>query len=221
MDRIKIAILALFLALIFYFLSGCNPSYDSSSEEAQRSSDELIEILNNADVVTVKNNPISLSKSYSIEVEGEIVATIDGEIVKMLGDTLTMYDIDGNVIAYEEEVKRFGKLNRSAVIKNESDEVLGYIGEKTVTKFTSIGYYFHFYDSNKKELGVSDQVNLSLLKKNNFTDNDGNIDYKIEKQLDFVDSYEITIDDTSDIPLYHAIFMVCIEDAIHSASSQQ
>ena len=213
------------LMSVFIFvllLTGCasNTEVRESVETSKVSAEESIQLLNNATKITVEKQLFSLANKYSVIVEGEEVATVEGKIANMFGDKFTMYDTDGNVIVEEKEIKRFGRLNRSAEIKDNEDNVLGYIGEETVTKFTSIGYYFHFFDKDKEQIGISDQVNISVLKKNNFKDNDGNIDYTVKKNFDIVNSYDIEIADKNDIPLYFAILMVCIEDAIASAEEK-
>ncbi|MFQ3543469.1 hypothetical protein Q7A53_05235 [Halobacillus rhizosphaerae] len=204
------------LLMSVLLLAGCT----TPTPQDKPSVEESLETLNNAKTITVNEQPFSLSKEYVIEVDGKKVATVEGELIKMFGDKFTMKDTDGNIIIQEQEIKRFGRLSRSAVIQDKKGKTLGFIGEKTATKFTSIGYYFHFFDKNQKQIGVSDQINFSVMKKNNFMDNKGNVDYKVSKNFALTNSYDLEVKDTSNIPLYDAILMVCIEDAIASKDDE-
>lgn len=175
-------------------------------------------ILKEAEKIVIEEDILSLGKKYNILVDEEHVATVTGKIINAFGDVFILKDINDNVLAQEKQIKRWGlKLNRCAEISDSEGNITGYIGEETQTKLFSIGYYFHFYDAEKNEIGISDQINFTLLKENNFNDLEGNIDYEVKASFSLFDRYELIVNDSSNIPLYNAIFMVCIEDAIKDA----
>ena len=49
---------------------------------------------------------------------------------------------------------------------------------------------------------------------------EGNIDYKISANFTINDTYDLEVIDSNDIPVYTAIFMVCIEDAIRDSEKE-
>lgn len=180
------------------------------------------ELLKEAKTVVIKEDAFSMKKKYGIFVGETKVAEVTGKYYKGFGDEFILKDVDGDILLKEKQVKRWGvKYERTAEIKNAKDEIIGYIGESVNTKLFSVGYFFHFFDKDKKEIGVSDQINFSLMKENKFLDNDENIDYYVKKQMAMTDEYELQIKDKENIPLEFAIIMVCIEDAIADAEAEE
>lgn len=176
------------------------------------------ELLDNAKEIKIVEEIISLGKYYYVYADGVKVATISGNILTNFGDVFTMKDLNGNFLIKEKQIKRWGmRYTRAAIIMDENDNTLGYICEEALTKLFSIGYYFHFLNENKEPIGISDEIDFSFFKRNVFKDNEGNIDYEVNAEFSFVDTYTMKVYDTTDIPLYHAILMVCIEDAIYDA----
>lgn len=175
--------------------------------------------LRNANEIIISEKIINLGKDYELYVDGIKVGKIYGKDVKLWADEFKLETEDGKLLASEKEHKRILRFTRTASVHDKKGTLMGFIGEETLTKIFSIGYTFHFYDANKTKIGISDQVNISLLKKNKFYDNSGNMDYLVEKQWNFIrDVYKLSVKDrNSEIPLEMALLMVCIEDAIHDA----
>lgn len=215
----------LIIILSTFILSACSQEpqpNNSSTSNNNLSSEEYTELLQNAKQVKVKEEVFSIGKEYNIFVEDTLVANVKGKSVNVTGDVLTMTDPNGKFLIKEKQIKRWGiKFTRNGVFLNEEDEEIAYIGEKMSTKLTNIGHYFHFYDKDKKEVGSSDEIVFSLLKKYDFKDNEGNIDYNIEQEFGFVDTYTVTINDNSNIPILQAIIMICIQDAIKDAEESE
>jgi hypothetical protein len=207
------------LVLFAFVLSGC--SAHSSSQKTQ--SKDYKKILNNAKTIRIEEDPISVWKHYDILVDDTKVAEVTGKFITAFGDEFEMKDMNGNVLTKEKQMKRYGlKFNRMAVFYDEKGNITGYIGEQTMTKLFSIGYYFHFLNKDKKQIGISDQVNFSAFKQNNFIDNDNHVDYFVKENFSlFHDTYDVTIHDKENIPLYQAILMTCIEDAIKDAQEKK
>jgi uncharacterized protein YxjI len=212
----KITTLLVIMTLI---LSACGARKTESSSKNLKA---YAQVLSSAKEIEIKESLISLGKKYKLYVDGKYVAEVTGKMITVFGDEFKLIDGSGNVLAKEKQIKRWHlKFDRSAAILNPRDNITGYIGEETLTKIFSIGYFFHFFDKDKKEIGTSDQVNISLLKKNVFTNADGTSAYKVSKELTFLtDSYKLKVIDSTKIPLYQAIFMVCIEDAIKDSKEK-
>lgn len=198
-------------------------------ETVNVSDNEVLEALskiNKADELKIKEAIFSLGKKkYTISVKENDefieVAEIKGKYAKITGDVFTMRDMDGNILATEKQIKRWGvKLNRLAVVYDHDDNIIGYIGEE-LDKMLSIGSLLHFYDSDKNEIGIFDQVNISLTgKKFNILKTDSEEeDYKISKDLmSTSDTYKIEVIDSSVISPIEVIFSVAIDDAISDAA---
>lgn len=198
------------LMLIMVLFTGCgNKAPDFSA-------------IQDAETITVKEVAVSVGKKYKIYADGEQIGYVKGKALKLWEDKFEIYDMNGEKIMEEKEVKRIVRLNRMAEIRDTEKKVIGYIGEQTLSKMFSIGHTFHFYDGEKKPIGISDEVNISLLKKNNFKDNEGNTDYKVSAKFDLFDVYDIEVKDgDSSIPPEFAVLMVCIEDSIKDAEEKE
>lgn len=230
MNKKIISIICIMLFSII-ILNGCNKSnvVQTTNTEVEQLVDpvkpvkDYISILNNAKTIRIQEGVFSIGKHYDIEVDGEVVATVEGKFLNGFGDTFTLKDKDGKFLVKESQIKRWGfKSTRGAVIKDAKDNTLGYIGEEIFDKLFSIGYVFHFYDKNEKEIGKSDQLNFKLFKEYKYYDMDENTDYLVKENLDLIkNSFTITIKDKKEIPLYNAILMVCIQDAIYDSKNKK
>jgi uncharacterized protein YxjI len=213
------------VTLITFIVTGCGTSSSVSTTKGKvpKTNSKYVQALNSAKKIEIKESFISLGKKYTLYVDGKAVATVTGKLINLFGDVFTLKDKTGEVLASEKQIKRWHiKFDRSAVVLDPSGNTTGYIGEEPLTKIFSIGFFFHFFDKNKKEIGTSDQVNISLFKKNIFRNSDGSTAYKVNKKFTLLsDAYDLNVIDTSKIPLYQAIFMVCIEDAIKDAKEKK
>lgn len=220
----KLKTLQLLCFSLVFLLFGCSSASTidhQTANAAPKEKTDYEQLLINAETIVIEEEVFSLSKKYNILVNEEKVAEVEGDFVKITGDTFTLKDMNGKTLASEKQIKRWGtKLTRVAEIYDEDNNVTGYIGEEASSKLFSIGYFFHFYDENKKEIGISDQVNFTSFKKNNFKDTNDNILYKVNAKFNYTDTYELEVLDSSIIPLYHAIFMVCIEDSIKDSEEE-
>ncbi|MGF7535042.1 hypothetical protein AAGG74_15335 [Bacillus mexicanus] len=214
----KLGFVSLFFLL---FLTACNTTA-ANGEANNLSSEKYEELLSNTNEFRIKEATFSLGKAYNVYVDDTLVATVKGEVIKVTGDVLTMTDPNDKLLIKEKQIKRWGfKFTRSGVFLDENDNEIGYLGEKTITKLTNLGHYFHFYDKNKEEIGVSDEIVFSFLKKYDFKDSKGNIAYKVKQEPGFVDKYTVTVNDDKNIPRLQAIIMICIQDAIKDAEDEK
>lgn len=206
-----------FSFLLMLLIIGCSNTNVSKGDPNVNYGD----IINNAEKITIKEKVMTLSKAYEVYVDGKKVATVKGKIVNNFGDVFTVTDSNGNFLIKERQIKRWGvKFNRAAEITNQDDEVVGYIAEETFTKLFNGGYYFHFLDADKEEIGISDQIALSLLNKYKYYDKSDNQEYQVDGKFSLVDTYTIKkLVTEPKVPPLHAILMVCIQDAIHDADN--
>ncbi|MDP2908020.1 MAG: hypothetical protein Q8O03_08875 [Nanoarchaeota archaeon] len=215
------------LGMFGLFSSGCNMKKETDliHEEKKeiRTSLNYEELLRNAKEIEISERIFNIGKDYDLYADGSKVGRLYGKDIKLWADEFKLETEDGKLLASEKEHKRILRLTRCAAVYNKHGELIGYIGEETKTKLFSIGYFFHFYDANKNQIGTSDEVNFSILKKNNFYDNKGNLDYIVKKSFNpLKDVYTLEVkDQKSEIPLEVAIFMVCIEDAIYDAKKSE
>lgn len=208
------------IVLVSFFIGGCSSNQLSSSKPSEYYKEKI----NNAQEIIIEEALMSIGKQYNIYVDKEKVATVEGKFITTIGNTFIMKDVNGTFLIKEEEIKRFGPFDvtRLAEIKNEKNEVVGYIGEKYWDKLFSVGWSFHFFDKDKNEIGSSYQLNFAILKENIFYNKKNSKPaYNVKANLSFVDKYTLKVYDKSEIPLYHAILMVCIEDVIQDAEGEK
>ncbi len=180
--------------------------------------------------ITVEEAVLNIGKDYNIIVDNERVATVSGKDFKVFGgDRFDLETVDGTLVAFEEEDKRYlFKLNRSATVYDGDGHVLGYLAEERWNDLFKWGYIFHFYDEYKNEIGRSQKItNSSVFGNHTIKDNLGNIDYQIDKQINWKrgllgsDKYVIRVNDSKDVPLESAILLTCIEDAIKDSEESK
>ncbi|MDP3026591.1 MAG: prepilin-type N-terminal cleavage/methylation domain-containing protein [Nanoarchaeota archaeon] len=221
---IALVIIAMFLGVLGKCAIGIR-SFDSASPISLAGPSIYEKKLRGASQIEIQEKTFHLEKYYEVYVEGEKVAQVTGKKVRFVGgDVFTLTASDGKVLASEEECKRFFRLSRAAICYDGSKKLTGYIGEESIKDFFSLSYVFHFYDSNKNEIGKSKKLGKSVWNRHKLYDTEGNEDYDIDKKLGSLitgaDRYILTrLDFESSIPLEYAVFIACIEDAIADAHS--
>lgn len=81
------------------------------------SEESVLDKINNAESVTIREKIISLNKSYDIYVNGSVIANVSGKYISLTGDVFSLKDNSGNTLLSEKQIKRWGiKLNRAAQI---------------------------------------------------------------------------------------------------------
>jgi len=178
--------------------------------------------LREADEIIIQEHVANIGKDYDIYVKGERVATVSGKNAKLWGDVFTLKTVDGKVLGSEKEHKRILGWNRTAAFYDPNGKLNGFLGEEKVSDMFTLGYIFHFRDENKNKLGKSQKIGKSAINLHYLYDNQGNTDYSIDKKFTVAgslsakgDKYVLMVKDReSSIPLEHAIFLTCIEDAI-------
>lgn len=217
---IRIVVLLVTVCILTTLITSFSRLGNATNYE-QSEIDTLYELEHN-DEFTIKERWFSLGKCYDVFVvkngKDVKIGEIRGKILYLFGDVFTFYDMNENVIAYEEEVYKLFKVTRSAKVYDGNGTLTGYIAEDTFTKFFNPGYYFNYYDANRNELGHSDQNVLSLFKNNGIYNVNGTKEYSINERFNLlVDEYHITSIDNPTIPKIYVLFSACIEDAIRDS----
>ena len=135
------------------------------------------------DVYKVKASFSLFNAKYDIFRNDKQIGYITGEMVYILGNTFTWYDMNDKELFHETEVKRIFNLNRTAIVYNNKNIHLGYIGERVIDDYFNPGFTMHIYDSKQNEIGVSDQQFWSLLKKNIVYNNKKVVEYEIDREF--------------------------------------
>lgn len=213
------------LILLLMVLSGCTNNQiniqDNNKVTSQDDTSETLQKIRDASSVRVEEKIITLNKEYTIYIDNEEIATVSGKYVNITGDVFKLEDNNGNILAKEKQIKRWGiRLNRLAKVMDENENITGYIGEDVIKDFFSVSKYkFHFYDENKNEYAYTKEKILSLLYEFEIYDMNGNEAYKVEKDFDLLtDTYTITKVSDNDVTMDNVIFLTCIVDAIRDAN---
>ncbi len=193
------------------------PSYNTSFQ------DKSEERLRNATKITIDEEVINLGKDYDILVDGDKLATVSGENLKLWNDEFVLKTIDGKILASEREDKRIVRWNRAAAIYNGNGTLSGYLTEETIEDMFSFGYIFHFLNTQQQEVGKSQKVGRGAIDHHKLEDVSGNADYDVDHKFTFIgDKYVLTVlNKGSKIPLEQAILLVCIEDTIKDAQIEK
>mgnify|MGYP007069837461 CR=1 FL=1 len=185
-----------------------------SNANTQYSPEEAEEILNNASTIEVRQK-FSIGKYYEIYVNDEMIATVQGKAVHLLGDTFTMYSSDGSVMGSEQE--EILHLNNQAVFRDKDGKEVFHMSSKLI----SIGIKLDLFDTNGELIGKSEQEVLHLLRKDNYYNSMGELIYQSNKNLSIMGSYNIDrVSDNEDtLGAKNVVFLNCIEDALDSSNS--
>ena len=123
--------------------------------------------LRNAKVITIKERVLNMGRDYDVFAGDEKVATVSGKDIRLapgvVGDVFKLKTKDGKLLAYEQEHKKFLKLNRVASCYDSEGNLMGYFGEEKIRDLFSFSYVFHFYDAEKNEIGKSKKLGKSAL----------------------------------------------------------
>lgn len=196
---------------------------ENTKSEVYNVEENVLEKINNAEKVQIKEKIITLNKEYGVYIDGKEIATVSGKYVNITGDVFKLKDMSGKVLSSEKQIKRWGiKLNRLAKLMNNNEKVIGYVGEDVIKDFFAISKYkFHFYDENKNEYAYTKEKILSLLYEFEIYNMNDSQTYKIEKDFNLItDSYNITKMEDSELSMDKVIFLTCIVDSIMDSQEE-
>lgn len=195
-----------------------NKNTTSNSEKI-----DLISVLNNAKKIEVKEKLVSIGAGYDVYADDVHVGEIKGKYINLTGDVFELRDLNGNIVKSEKQIKRWNlKLNRMAEVYDKDKNISGYIGEEKIKDMFSWGYKFHFYDKDKNEIGYTDQKVLSFTDTFKVYDMNKNLDYVIKGELiSLTSSYDIEVNDTSDVKAEDVVFYTAIQNEITRADKKK
>ncbi len=210
-------------------LSGCgNLKMDTDEWEANAA----IESSNEQTLLSAKeiqvNKKLNLFRDvYEVEVDGNVIATITGKVVKDFGNEFVLKTEDGKILATEYQMKRTFNfsIDRQGEFKGADGQVTGYMGEKILSDFPNWGLKFHFFDLDEEETGYTEQTTrLKLNKGTSIIGTDGEEEYLVKQDNRIVlpSNYTISVmqdDEDLSVSRIEAIVITAIEDAIVTAKS--
>ena len=209
-DTFKIIIIVSIIVILIGKLV-LNLVLTETGEKTSYSKEEVVEILQDAEEIRIcKNYRTIFKKDYSIIVNGKQIAVVQGEVVKMFGDTFTMYSSNGEKICFEKE--EVLHLNRQAQFYDANGNKKGRLHSKFFTFLNKD----EFYDASGNKIARCDEQ-FAIPAEYIIHDTNGNELYYIEKDL-FFDNYTLTVKNNEKLDVVDAILISCIEDAVASDS---
>ena len=206
------------ISCLIMVLLFCGSILNCRAESSDISTDLLVQ-LNEASTIMVKKSWFSFNKNYQVYIDGEKVGEIQGLYFNILGERLILKDLDGEVYASEQQIKRWNvRLNRLAQVYNGADETVGFIGEQVVRDFFRFGKTFHFYDVNRGEIAVSKQKIFHIFPEYVIEDLTGEKLQKVKKKFSlFRTTYEITVYNPNVLPVEQTLFLTVILNSINES----
>lgn len=220
--KTKIAAVVMAVALTLP-LAGCTsdtsdiqPTADAAASEA------AIKKLDAAHIIKLDKAAFSLKDKWSVEADGEDVATIEGKTLYLIGDVYVLRDMSGNLLGYEAEQAR--AIAHGSDLYDSEKRRAGEIE----TEPLSWGYHFHVEDEHGAEIGVAKQKLLAWTLSMDLTGRDeDDVEWKMEKAaISWGDSLTLTKvgEDDGDLGAVNAIWLSVIANEIsssHSSSSSR
>lgn len=195
---------------------------DSDSVDVNKQ--ELEEILTESNFINIEKKIFSLKKHFYILVDDVLVGEITGRFMPILGDTLTLKDVHGNIIKSEKQVKRLGttygklfniSLSRLAEINDKNGNITGFIGEERVEDMFKINHIQYFFDENTEKIGYAKPNFFMFCKDYKIYDNNKKINYIVDGNIfSLASRYSILVQNEENIDVADVIFYTIIEDSI-------
>lgn len=198
-------------------LAGCTSDTSSIEPTADATASEAaIGRLEDAKIIKLDKAVFSLNDEWSVEADGEDVATIEGKTLYLIGDVYVMRDMDGNLLGYEAEQAR--AFTHGADLYDSEKRSAGEIE----TEPLSWGYHFHVKDADGTEVGDAKQRLMSWTLSMDLTGQDeDDVEWKMEKAaFSWGDSITLTRvkDGDGDLSAVNAIWLSVIANEIDSSS---
>lgn len=210
-SRIFAAILVIIVSMPL--ISGCT-SDDSLPEPPSDTSDSdsILHRLNTADDITLTKKTFTMNDQWNVEVEGTIIATIEGKTFPVWGDTYVMRTMNGNLMASEAENIQFA--GHGATLYDYENKHVGTIKDELF----SWGYKFHVIDADGKDVGYTQQKIANWSLTFDIKDAGGTVEYHVSKKaLSFND--ELTIERKNDDTRINGLQAVWLASIINEISN--
>lgn len=207
MNTFKKTLVALTIAIPL--LSGC--TVDSPSMEGDNDVKDIITVLDGADKIHAKKKPVQINDHWTITADGEEVGIVIGEPLHLVGDTYSFYTPNGHFVGAMEE--NWNVVNRDSDILNQDKEPVGYLVQDIVRIMQEV----RLYDKDDAEIGKVQQ-NLNLGLKADIKDSEGDVEWKVKRDLVSLGaSVTLDKDNQDDISSVNALFMALMLNEIYEA----
>jgi uncharacterized protein YxjI len=205
-------------AVLAVSLSACGvtvaqlPSTKTGSVEDSNAS---ISQLDAAPKIDVDKAVVSLGDSWSIKVDGNEVASIKGQVIPIIGDTYSMFNEKGDLLASESEKKL--TLFQSAALYDYNNKPDGELNRNP----TLIMQKYSVTDSKGQTVATADQ-NLALTLNFDVKNKKGQVEYNISKAV-FSLGASLSIEQkvkNPEVPAVDAIWIAVVANEISEAQSK-
>lgn len=201
------------LTIAIPLLSGC--TVGSPSTEGDNDVKDIIAVLDGADKIHAKKNPVHINDHWTITADGEDVGIVIGEPLHLVGDTYSFYTQNGHFVGAMEE--NWNVVNRDSGILNQDKEPVGYLVQDIIRIMQEI----RLYDKDDAEIGKVQQ-NLNLGLKADIKDSEGDVEWKVKRDLVSLGA-SVTLDkeNQEDISSVNALFMALMLNEIYEAEGSK
>lgn len=203
------------LVVVMISVSACGndiaPMKNSNPADAQNT----LALINNADTLFAKKALFTWGDKWEIYADGQHVANVKGEAVYLIGDTYSMFTLNGTRIGAETE--NLTVISNEATVYDSNMEKSGTISQEIL----HLLYHFKIYE-NTEMVGTVSQ-NFSVKFDADIKNVSGTTEWNITRKM-FSFSPEMTITRKTDNPNVsgmNALWMSLILNEISSSSNSK
>lgn len=176
--------------------------------------EKTLDSLNAAKSIRIQKKSISIGDRWKVEADGKRIATIEGRNIPLLGDTYSMYAIDGTFIGAEQEQPK--------ILSGAKANTYTFEAKKTGSiraQVLSVGYRFIVSDANEDKVGVFQQ-GLSFTMGGNITNAQGRSEWHMTKNVFMDIGYDTSVtlknkaDGKNQVSALNAIWITAIVSEI-------
>lgn len=202
-------------------LAGCSLAYGENSTveplvtQDVADSEALLETLRWAETIELEKAILSLNDVYTVKADGVEVGEIRGQFIYALGDTHSLFTLNGNLVASEGEQLRF--VTAGASMFDYNNQPVGELSQN----FTPFLKNWSILDNEGQKIGQA-KGEFSLTIKFDVLNAADEVEYEIEKALFSIGS-KLTITRISNEPnisAVTAIWLATVNNEIHEAEQE-
>lgn len=192
-----------------FSLFGC-----SDTPIERYSAQEAIEQMDAANAIVIKKSLYSFGDHWDIYADGQYVADINGEFIKLIGlDAYVMRSTNNEIIGIEEEQISFFLHNAKRF--NANGENIGYYKENL-----DLFFFNMLYINSEDNIVCSLKQDFDIALKCNIKDNNNTVIYQSSKDLiSLGDRITIKKINDSDVSSVDAVFLTVIANEILESES--
>lgn len=180
------------------------------------SSQQTLNQLSNADTITINKALISFGDDWSVQADGIEIANVKGQAIQTLGDTYSMTNKDGNLVASQAE-KTFGSLQGANTYDYNNTN------NGVITKDNAFLQNYTLTDANGNTIGNATQT-LNLVTSMDVKDANGEVEYQVQKAtFSWGNQASLTVTkkvENPDVPVEDAIWVAMIANEITTTTQK-